>query len=410
MKALIDRVASFARDRRGNIAMMFALMLFVILGGAGIAIDLQRSNMVRAEIAEATDAGLIAAARHKSNKPNADDAELTAVARRVFDNAIRNNSSVYIDAFAVTFDAAAGTFALETDARINPLIMGVLGQETIDVGTRSEVRLGKPPLLEVAMALDVTGSMNQMGKIGALRTAAIDLVESLFQSEDADVKIGIVPFAQYVNVGAGNGTASWLSNPGGAWAGCVGSRAYPLNVEDSDFSITPAPGVAGAAIVCPRQLLPLSTDAEELAAVINSLTAEGSTYIPAGLAWAWALLTPSAPFTEGLNFSELAAAKGTKALIVMTDGENTRAPDYPTHESSDQTLADQLTEELCVNIKAQDIIVYSIAFSVTQPAIKEVLEECATSPSHYFDAENAGQLADAFAAIASSLRNISLSK
>lgn len=400
---------SFMKDRRGNIALMFGLLLFVIVGAAGVAIDLQRSSMIRSAVHEAADAGVLAAARYKANHPNADNTELTSVARRAFDNAMRKGLSPEIRSFAVSFDSAAETFALDVVGVSKTLLMGVLGQDYSNVGARSEVKLGKPALLEVAMALDVTGSMNQKGKISALRNSAKDLIESLFLSDEADVKIGIVPFAQYVNVGAAYAGRSWINvPPGPSWAGCVGSRDYPNNVEDDDYVAAAVPGLHG--IACPDPLTPLSTDEDALKDKIDDLDANGWTYIPSGLMWAWSLLTPDEPFTEGISFAELREGNGSKAIIVMTDGENTRAPDYPTHNSASEVLANDLTEELCINIKKQDILIYSIAFDVSDPDIRAILEACATSKSHYFDAKDASALADAFEAIATSLRNISLSK
>ncbi len=412
MKSISDNVWWFVRDTRGNIAMLFGLMLFVFLGAAGIAIDFQRSNLVRTEIHEATDAALIAAARYKSGHPNADESELTAIARKVFDDGIKDKSIVIIDAFAISFDSNTETFALDVGGKVNALIMGVLGQNYIDIGTRSEAKLGKPPMIELAMALDTTGSMGSNGKMSTLKNAAKDLVETLLKESNANVKIGVVPFAQYVNVGITNKSASWITGTSGPWLGCVGSRNYPHNVEDTDYLVYKAPGVSvgNENVECPKALQPLTTDETKLDTMINGLAPHGLTYIPAGLTWAWSLLTPSEPFTEAASKAEISAAKGMKALLVMTDGDNTRAPTYPLHESTNKTLADQLTEEICANIKADDIIVYSIAFSVTQQNIKDVLEGCASDASHYFDAANSAELEAAFASIGNSLRSISLSK
>ena len=387
---------------------MFGLLVFAILAAAGAALDLQRANVIRSEIHEAADAGLLAAARYKNKHPNASLSKLTEVARKVFDNSIHHDAMIDITAFNITFDADADSYALDLDGKINTLIMGVFDQNFINLNTRSEVKLGKTPLVEVALALDTTGSMNQKGKISTMRNAARDLVKTLFESEDADVKIGVVPFAQYVNVGTSYAAASWLDNPGGAWKGCVGSRAYPYNVQDADYATMKVPGLLGAN--CPDKLMPLSTDEVALDTMINNLKPNGYTYIPAGLAWAWRLLTPTDPFSEGVSFAALAEERGTKALILMTDGENTRAPDYPTHNNLSEVLANDLTKELCVNIKKQEIVVYTIAFDVSDPDIKDILENCATTTSHYFDAADSAELIDAFASIAGSLRNISLSK
>lgn len=399
---------AFLNDRRGNIAMMFGLMVFVILGGAGIAIDMQRSNAVRAEVIEATDAAVLAAARYKSSRPNADDDELSTIARRVFDNGISNGNQIDVSNFQIVSDNSSDTLTADVDGTLNALFMGMLGIKSVDIGTSSQVKFGKQPVLEIAMALDVTGSMNQKGKIVALKDAAKDLVESLFAAEDADVKIGIAPFAQYVSLGVDYNSATWLSYPGAAFKGCVGSRDYPYNTLDSDYATYKVPGLAAA--TCPDPLIPLTSDKSDLVKLIDELDADGWTYIPAGLNAAWQLLTPTAPFTEGMSFEALDDAEGIKTIILMTDGENTRAPDYPTHNSKSEVLANTLTSEICVNIKKQTITIYTIAFAINDPEIKAILEACATSSSYYFDAANSEDLIDAFAAIANSLRNVSLSK
>lgn len=403
-----NMIGAFARDTKGNIAMMFGLLAFVLLAAAGVAIDLQRTNVIRAGVHEAADAGLLAAARYKNKHPNASLSKLTEVARKVFDSSINNDAAIEILGFAITFDPDTDSYALDIGGKINTLIMGVFDQDFVNLDTRAEVKLGKTPLVEVALALDTTGSMNQKGKISTMRNAARDLVKTLFEEEDADVKIGVVPFAQYVNVGTAYAAAGWLDNPGGAWKGCVGSRAYPYNTEDGDYDTQKVPGLLGAP--CPDELMPLSTDDDALDTMINNLKPNGFTYIPAGLAWAWRLLTPSDPFSEGESFATVAAERGTKALILMTDGQNTRAPDYPTHNNLSEMLANDLTKELCVNIKKQEIVIYTIAFEVTDPDIKDILEDCATTTSHYFDAADSAELIDAFASIAGSLRSISLSK
>jgi hypothetical protein len=168
--------------------------------------------------------------------------------------------------------------------------------------------------------------------------------------------------------------------------------------------------VTGDPTECPTDLLPLTNDDAEVQAKISGLSPQGLTYIPGGLVWGWALLTPTEPFQEGVTYATLEEAGGAKALVLMTDGDNTRAPTYPLHESSTKSLADQLTAELCVNIKKEKIVVYTIAFKITDTVVKDVLEKCATTTGHYFDAEQSEDLVAAFEAIASSLRNISLSK
>ncbi|HBS30693.1 MAG TPA: hypothetical protein DEA40_02975 [Parvularcula sp.] len=408
MASPLKNAAAFRRDERGNIAIMFGLLLFVILAAAGAAIDFLRIDRAKTALAEAGDAALIAAARYKGAHSDASDDDITEIAEKLFRAEMRNATEVKISSFSIAFSSAAQSFRLNVDADLDLLIMGVFGYGIEDLDTVAEAKLGEPPYIELAMALDVTGSMNSNGKLSTLKGAANDLIDELLSYEAATSKIGIVPFAQYVNVGTANGAEPWLDNPGPGWSGCVGSRAYPNNVQDDEYDVVKAPGLIGVA--CPGGLTQLTDDADLLKQEINDLAASGWTYIPSGVMWAWSVLSPQEPFTDGVAYESLESVNGTKALMIMTDGDNTRAPDYPTHDSTSKTLANALTTEICTNIKAEKIIVYAVAFEVTDTTIKDILRNCATDADYYFDAKNSKALTEAFASIAASLRNISLSK
>ena len=56
------------------------------------------------------------------------------------------------------------------------------------------------------------------------------------------------------------------------------------------------------------------------------MTAVGETHIPIGMAWGRHLPSPSGPFADGVAY---ATPNTTKAVVLMTDGENTY-----THQSS----------------------------------------------------------------------------
>jgi Mg-chelatase subunit ChlD len=128
--------------------------------------------------------------------------------------------------------------------------------------------------LEVALALDNSGSM-QGSKIAALKEAANDLVDILFESAKGStkpdpIKVSVVPFAAGVNVGSQYANASWMDTgaqnpyhadeqrhngaPSGTnnfslfnslkdangnaieWGGCVEARPTPYDVTDESAS------------------------------------------------------------------------------------------------------------------------------------------------------------------------------
>lgn len=400
----------FLKNERGNIAMMFAIALFVMVGGAGLAIDYQRAASIHADLQQSADAAVIAAVRISMNDPSLTPAQVEAKAKAFFEGNRRTKSLVSTSNFSVARVPSSDMFRLSFDVDIGTTLARAIGIDKVSPKIVSEATLGKPPYLEIAMVLDNTGSMNDFNKLADLKTAATNLVTSLHGHPDADIRIGLVPFAQYVNVGAGYAGASWLdggSSPS-AFDGCVGSRNYPANTQDAGFVTTPVPEVTGKP--CPNAIQPLTASETAVTTAITNMTGSGWTYIPAGLSWGWRVLSNGAPFDQGLSDADLASRNGKKTIILMTDGENTRSPDYPTHDSSNIANANNLTDELCDAVKADEIEIYTIAFAVSDMTVKLLLEDCGTTPDHYFEPDNASELIATFDRIASNLRNVSLSK
>lgn len=401
-------ISRFIECRNGNIAIMVGITIFVLMLAAGMGVDVQRAGAAKTLMQESADAGLLYAVRLKMENPNMTVEDMEDAAREFFDANVNSKIDVDLPQFNITFNESTGAYELDMQGVTENALLGAVGYDQAQANILSAVNLGKPPYLEIVMALDNTGSMNDNGKIDDLKDAATSMVNTLMAPGFEDVYFGLVPFAQYVNVGAGMEGASWLSDPGGAFDGCVGSRGYPFNTQDGAYATNRVPAVNGEP--CPDEILPLTDNKQDILDAIDGMDADGWTYIPAGLAWGWRALTPGAPLTQGVDSGDLENQQGYKALILMTDGENTKSPDYPTHNNENIILANNLTDELCDGVKAEEIIVYTIAFDVSDQTVKFLLEDCATTPSHYFDAENAAELDAAFESIATSLRNISLSQ
>lgn len=408
MSEFLAGLRRFFSARSGNVAMLFGIVLVPVLLAAGMAIDLSRAGQARTQIQEASDAALLRAARVRAQQPNISDAELTALARRIFDASLTSLGGMTYTGFKVVYDQGTEALRLDVDGDLDTSILRAVGIRTMDIAVVSEVKPGKRPYLEVVLALDNTGSMNDGGKIGQLKTAAAQLIESIFTTPHSGVLVGLVPFAQYVNVGTGYKNESWIGASGASWTGCVGSRNYPGNIQDGGYETNPVPPLTG--VTCPAPLMPLTANKAAALAAVNAMTASGWTYIPSGVVWGWRMLSPQAPFSEGVTYQELENRAGIKALIILTDGENTRAPSYPAHNSTSTALANSLLVSLCQAVKADGILVYSIAFDVDDSTIRGLLEDCATTPGHYFSADNSSELNAAFVEIGMTLRSLSLTR
>lgn len=184
---------------------------------------------------------------------------------------------------------------------------------------------------------------------------------------------------------------------------------------------------AGVDAQCGMQpILDLTSNRGDIIARINALNSSGHTHIPIGLGWGWRLLSPGAPYSRGVDYTN---ALTDKALILMSDGMNT----IPTNNSpagsaytaygylfqarlgsSDagdavDAMNDQ-TEAQCDAIKAKGIELYTILLMEDDDTVHDLLEDCATEPGMFFDTPSAAELRTVFRAIGAELSNLRVSR
>ena len=184
---------------------------------------------------------------------------------------------------------------------------------------------------------------------------------------------------------------------------------------------------------CGEPIQPLTNDRATITSRINAMRADGNTVIPEGLAWGWRLLSPGAPFTEGVPYSQQDVIK---VIILLTDGENSvqgngafgsyfTAYGYKNIPASNNQLGanangtlDTKTTQLCNNIKAdkdgdpndRDILLYTIIFDVNSNAIQTLMRNCATDEGKFFNSPDAEDLQAAFQSIALGLNELRIAR
>jgi Flp pilus assembly protein TadG len=174
-----------------------------------------------------------------------------------------------------------------------------------------------------------------------------------------------------------------------------------------------------------QRILPLTNHKVTLQSYVNGMVTTGNTHINIGASWGWRVLSPTAPYTEGADYS---APDWQKAMVLMTDGTNTIPSNNTWHGSSytafnylirnqlgttnagiaEQRL-DERTELVCSRIKEAGIRVYSILLMEDAPSSQNLMRNCATDPSLYFDSPTAADLQPVFQAIANDLSNLRIS-
>ena len=224
-------------DRQGNITIMFAFMLVIVLLFTGGAVDFTRRNAVRADLIDSLDAaGLAMAQLDESNPPqmqNMTAAEKTAYLKAYGAKFFHENFSYEneIEDFALDFQVTEQKITPVATGNIKTLFLSaaakLMGNEgaatTLSMAASTEItRRGSGPI-ELALVLDVTGSMgsyiNGSKKIDSLKEAVDALLDALYGEDDNAtseyVKTSVVPFAAYVNAGGAvydDDTSAWSAS------------------------------------------------------------------------------------------------------------------------------------------------------------------------------------------------------
>ncbi len=460
---------SFRSDQSGNFAMTAALCIMPIMLGAGIAIDYSMAFRYQARLQNAVDTATLAAG---IDMVKLKDGQIRTEVKDYLKANMDPRDHDQIDNVNVEIDRKNMTLKVTVLGGFETSFAGIIGLDELPYKGVASIQRHNGSL-EAVLVLDNTASMLNDGKLDALKVASTAFVTEMIDNAPTGKlpKIGIVPFSNYVNVGTDNRNASWMTVPAdetkevcgetrdvisksgcstqtgtasndgtpytyqyetctnyqygpprnvcsmqtSQWHGCAGSRDYPRNLSDGSYG-TRIPGIMDSSTVnyqCPSRVTELTTNKNSLLAQISGMQAVGNTYIPSGMVWGWRVITSKAPFAGGATPAQVAKGEIKKAVILMTDGQNTlsKNPNDGYHWSSDSAQADQWTLEVCQNVKDDKVIIYTMAFGAEVPATtKQMLAHCSSGAGHFFDASNQAELTKAFADIAADLNKLYLTQ
>lgn len=205
--ALAGRLlGALSRDEAGQIAVTFALVLVPILLAIGASIDISQAMTARTRLGEALDSAGLAVA----STVGLQDAQKTALASKfLYANYPGTEIGTVTELTVTSVTSPAPGVRLTGTSRVKTSFMGLVGVSSLDVNVNVEV-VSEAKSLDVVLVLDTTGSMSGT-KITTLKKAATDLANKLMVGNT--VKIGVVPFARYVNIGLGNRNIPGVSVP-----------------------------------------------------------------------------------------------------------------------------------------------------------------------------------------------------
>lgn len=206
-RACCGLLHDFNNDRRGSIALTFAIMSIMMLGLVGTSVDFGRWLSARTETLNAMDAAVLAGGRILQ-LPGKTSADAIAAADKYY--ARNRSSSLDVDntVFKVNNNEIIGT----SSSTVKTPFLKFVGQGSLPVNLTAKAILAAGggggsnntgTHVEVAMMLDTTGSMGG-NKMVDLKVAAKDLIDIVVWTDQSNYtsRVALAPFSEFVNVSA----------------------------------------------------------------------------------------------------------------------------------------------------------------------------------------------------------------
>lgn len=455
----------FFNDRTGGVAMIVGLSLLVLAGVLGVAVDSARAYAAKSKLQGAVDAAALAGAKVFSQGTTGGEDETPAAfasteARMFFD---ANYAADYMGGSITDFDAdiddTSQNMVVEAAVSIPTTFMQLFGIDEVALTSEAQVAAAHTNL-ELAIVVDVTGSMNWIDsngdvKIDSLQVAGLKLLSTIYGEATSlpGVYLSLVPYRAAVNIGQ---RPSWLTGYNesqfhpDSWRGCVLARTAPQDQNDdppdgSSDRFAPyfwpsgtawnwwppvAFNVRGPNWFCPvNEVTPLTDLRATIEAGINALDARsgGGTQTSQGLVWGWRTLSPRwrglwhgpTPNSMPLDYSE---PNLTKAVVFMTDGIADIGWELmaygflnqgnlgTTNESVAEAEVNNRLGTICQSMKDEGIQIFSVMFAVTDPSIETTYRDCASKPEYFFNSPTGDELETAFEQIGRRLASLRLAQ
>ncbi len=461
LRAVVRRLLA---DESGASLPLVAAVLIPVMGFVGLVTDAGRGYLVKARLADALDAAVLAGAQVT------DLTALQSEIQRFFD---ANFPPGYMGATATLNPAQVSAdeevISVSATAEVDTAFMELFGHRSLTVAAATEVTR-RTISMDIALSIDMSSSMAWFDgagstRIAAARTAAHSLVDLIYGSHTTKegVLIGLVPWNGAVNATlngtaydpalvtavptpvftdpltgaarsetylAANSPVPLLRAPPAGWTGCVYARYLDTstNDDDADHLLGPISTVDGTEWLgwmdsgkdyddcLTNGITPLTEQRTTIEAAIDQLAwPRGVTDIAQGLAWAWRVVSPDAPFDQADPFPE---GLHERAIVLLTDGEQWGGEFdgynavFGTGSSAGTDGMDDRLRAVAANVKAQGIKIYVIQFYHDSGPLQSLLQEVASEPQapYYYFAADGDALNSVFREIAGSLEQLRVSQ
>lgn len=364
-----SKLKSLIRKSDGNFAMMAALVVPVLFMAGSLALDTTNGMSMKIRLQNAVDSAALATATRLYQEEDLSLEDAKAFAAKFLEGQVQEDFPAYSNmtvAPTVTITpetkngrtiwhiaiSMSGTQALTPMAR-------VLGQDslTVDVVGKSVSAGETQGSISMALVLDKSGSMGWDLPLGSGTGDVVDPDDILvgpdglpLASADKMTILKIAVNALVAQFETADPERKYIR---------LGASSYDYQLQGTQ-DLRWKPSKTGD--------------------FVNSLSAGGGTDSTDAFGWAYAKLMKQSENTKHENKS---GQMPKKFIVFMTDGSN------------NYSSADSSTKKLCNDAKADDIVIYSVAFAAPD-AGKALLSYCASTSEHYYDATSSAQLIQAF--------------
>lgn len=459
-------------DCRGTVGPISAVMFLIVLLSMGSAIDFGRWQHARSEAQIALSAAVTAGSRMLQITSGNREAALGA-ARQAFDRNLTRHLTFSLEALDFEVSQDGATVTARGTGWLQTLFLGVIGIDRLPIlgGADGDREMGQAVAratsgasvgtsYEVALALDLSERTGGIW-LESLQLAVHDLVDIVVRpsSGEATTRVGIVPYADAVNVGEILHRVAGEVRPGlCATPGCLRFIFHPRRSSDcsggthdlspfgnrcevriflagdcvagrsgaeahTDASPMRAPvdlAYPNALGRCPRgpDLVPLSGDKESLKAASARLQAGGASAPQVGIAWAWYLLSPEwgslwpmrsqpAPYRDLDVRHSNGLPKLRKIAVLLHGGDEVvqhcqGVDDRLINCVAPNGRSAQQTRQICTGMRRSGITIYVVSMmSLADREMEETLRDhCAGRDAFHYEVHSGDQLRQAFRDIA----------
>lgn len=375
----VRRLKELAHDRSGNFGIITALLLPVLLGAGGLAVDVANAMHVKAQLGAIADSASLAAASALGSKEITTAAQAKALANAFATGQLAgagidpSSFTISVDVKTTILNSLSNKYevAVVIDGVTDTSLMRVFGQRTMNVANAATAMssTGTQNSLSMYLVLDRSGSM-QASVTTSIRSRTKGCTYYYLNSAQTTMysEKNVKPCYNYRIEVLQSAVSDLLATL---------DKADP----EAKFIRTGADAYSSDKFT-PQDLEWGTTGVNEY---VSAMDAEGGT-------------SSTNAFKEGvdslLDPMEDTAHKNRNGLVpkkyilLMTDGEN--------NSSSDNTK----TLAQCKRAKDAGITVYTIGFMLSSQTAKNLLFNCASSSTTYYDAQDGDLLNEAFATIA----------